>query len=935
MNDNKKKLCIFIAQILTVSFLMPSIVMAAPANPEPVSHTQADGKEITVIKKGDEYFSYFTDDNENLLVMDEEGDYSYVTGTRDGRRLFCRKAGSLPYSGSVVKESALLSEGVRREYAELSGHAYKTFDSAAIREPLTLSRLREDGSTSIPLVAVVVSFNNIGYSTELKWSDRLFFDEDSLRAYYLESSEHKLTFEPAKESCRIETGVPGFDEEDDGIIHVTLDTEHKDWSSLASDKMLSFNAALEKALDKASGYIDVASYDKNGNKIIDSNELGVIFIIAGYEAAAPDVYIKSCGISDNQLLWSYRGGFSSSKGEGYIDGVRLTHFIAVSEYLPNGYSRDKIIQEPLGILYHEFGHFFGLPDLYDTKYLEGNSDPEKDAKAIWRGYDVNYLSIMGLGNWAKDENENFMQVGFDAWSRFILGWTDPELVTKDGKYRSSSQMSDIGYKAILIETDNPHEYYILETRCSEGLDTGLSQYDATVGGKPLSANGILLWHIDDTLFAEYFSRGIVNSKDHRPMVMPLFPEYRISEDNIIDDLSFSGTVPMTWLPFWDSKRFQNLFKGEKGYEDGLNLPLYGKGEDADDPDKRFLSGICIHFLDEKLRDLSVEISGISKPEGKTGEPEDQENHEGAPVALSTLLTQAEISALNDSAVSTASKNSILKRVDDAIEKMVGEKKTISFDNALKAGKKSEPKEYWVKMVVNRAMRYDGRKHLFNKNAGSGKSKVQDMTVKVYYCEKSGGYSDAAPAGDEGWTEAAVKNAVIRNAKAASFDEYGCLTSGLKSLAKTAYISGVTLQDKALNKTLGKALNKELKILAKKLKADKPAAFSDGELNGAGLVQERRLIIPVYPLYIGNGENTGSYTDGNGKKNEYSVNAGVYNSAKKRLRNASVAINFDGGYKKKIRLNFSAKKEKDLKLAEGDGGTLLAGVRNYFGLIEYE
>lgn len=60
----------------------------------------------------------------------------------------------------------------------------------------------------------------------------------------------------------------------------------------------------------------------------------------------------------------------------------------------------------IGVFCHEFGHAFGLPDLYDTD--SGSSG-------------VGHWSLMGSGNWNKPTNP----AHFDAWSKKELGWIVP------------------------------------------------------------------------------------------------------------------------------------------------------------------------------------------------------------------------------------------------------------------------------------------------------------------------------------------------------------------------------------------------------------------------------------------------------------------------------------------------------------------------------
>ena len=168
---------------------------------------------------------------------------------------------------------------------------------------------------------------------------------------------------------------------------------------------------------------------------------------------------------------------------------------------------------------------------------------------------------------------------------------------------------------------------------------------------------------------------------------------------------------------------------------------------------------------------------------------------------------------------------------------------------------------------------------------------------------------------------------------------GKLTEDVKGLRGTTYITEITLEDKELNRTLGKALNKRIASMVKKLKADKGSRVTDGELDSAGF-DERKLIIPIYPLFIASGDSDPVYSDGKGNDNKYSVNPGAFDAEKGKLKGAKIGFRYNNGFEKTVKLRYSRKKKKDF-LSEvtdtNDNGTLkkrLEAIGNYFGILEY-
>lgn len=922
-------------------------VFAVPANPAPREYTQSDGSTITVIQRGDEYFHYYADDNGKLLVLAEDNDFYHVKRDGDSLSLFSLKeeTGSNPLTVSDLSD-----EDIKREFSILTGQGTGDEFKESVTEPVTLDRLegeRGDGKLNsaggsaglktMPLVTIVVGFNDTPYKDEFVWSEKLFGEGDSLRNYYYEMSDHKFTFVPAEESCVSSNSTRGFDEINDGIIHVTLDRDHGSWGDLNNANIADLLQALGEAVQKAGDYMDFSRYDTNKNRVIDNNELGISFIVAGYNAAEP----QDASVSQSQLLWPHQYAFYYNLR---VDNVRIYSYIAISECEKYQVQGDK--QEYPGVVYHELGHYLGLQDLYDSKYIE--TDRPQDA--LWKGYNIYLLSIMGNGNYATDRAGNYKATGFDAFSRAKLGWIEPQDVTYNGIYTLSSQESSNGYNVLRIPTERENEYYLLENRMSEGRDEGLRNYrNYWLDGGNYDPNGIVIWHIEKNIYDRYAQNNEINTADHCPAVIPLFPEGRATGDTVSDwqfseyRLDFNDTLPNFRFPFFSSSNFEKVFRYTDGREKGLFLPLYGEGADVDRPDRRSLSGINIRFIEGPSRDIKVEISGLSdRPVEKVPDmPERFDSGE----ALSDIITEKDIEILNDPDASTVSKNELLSAVNKAIDNRVNESSTLSFNSALKGNGKNNDREYWVKISMNQALRYDGRKHIFSSKKKTGKSSNADINVRVFYCEKTGDHAASPPGDDEksasgrdGWTEAAVKKVKIANPRNACFDFSG--KNQVKGLGETTYISGIVLEDKELNDSVGKALNSAIKSMARKLKSDQTSTYSDGELSKTGL-EETQLIIPMYPLFLGVGENEGHYNDGNGKENSYTVTPGTFNAEKGKLKGAKLRMKYSNGITKSIRLRFSKKKVKDFDTVVTDNDTdsgssskRLSCRGNYFGYIDY-
>lgn len=443
----------------------------------------------------------------------------------------------------------------------------------------------------LPLAIIVVAFSDMPYSEAFDWSDTIFHADRSLAEFYSDMSLGQFTFTPARETSAFGgDNRNAADKVNDGVIHVTLDLPHDDWTleyasmskkDIATTQTLS--DALCAALDKADAYLDFSSYDTDQNGTITTDELAVGFIFAGYEASASDSYKKG----RSKYLWSHAWSLQEIKDDYEFpfelpapDDVTVSSYIAISEQEEDG------TQEPYATLAHELGHYIGLPDLYDTSY---------NTTAEWGKYSVGCLSLMCTTCWVDGDTGETLPTPLDAWSRVILGWVTPTVAEDTGVYTLTAQnyTDNSGYCVLQIATQKPGEYYLLESRAVSKWDAPMTQEFSTDNG------GLLLWHIDDGVYDQYNNDNQVNDSFHRPAVMPLFPEK--TANSTYTFIGKNSTV-QTSRPFFDRTIWSN-FNADLGTT--LNLPLYGTGSNANKRNARTLSGIQLEFLSDAGTEMQV------------------------------------------------------------------------------------------------------------------------------------------------------------------------------------------------------------------------------------------------------------------------------------------------------------------------------------------
>lgn len=196
----------------------------------------------------------------------------------------------------------------------------------------TIKTSASDDTKKLPLLIIVIGFNNVPYDNNYDWASTIFSedtDDWSLAKYYKDNSHGKFTFSPVVETS--EYGKNGnnniADKVNDGIVHVSASMDHYNWIFPEDEPRLNlvkWNTAIKRAMNAANKYVDFSEYDRNGNKEIETSEMALGFVVAGGEAAYNDNLNK--GI-DDYLFWSQ----ASKMRVPSMDGVEVSNYIAIAE----------------------------------------------------------------------------------------------------------------------------------------------------------------------------------------------------------------------------------------------------------------------------------------------------------------------------------------------------------------------------------------------------------------------------------------------------------------------------------------------------------------------------------------------------------------------------------------------------------------------------
>ena len=205
---------------------------------------------------------------------------------------------------------------------------------------------------------------------------------------------------------------------------------------------------VEDLVDLVDPLVDFSDYDNDGDGEVD----GLMVIHSGRGA-------EYAGGSD--IIWSHMWSITPR----YRDGVSISSYTIQPEFL--SVPGDQTI----GVIAHELGHVFGLPDLYDTDYSSNG---------------VGKWGVMSFGSWLGPRGKGESPSHLCAWSKVQLGWITPLDVIDDLSSETilNAEQNSVAYRLYSADTVNS-EYFLVENRQRIGFDSYLP------------SAGLMIWHIDD------------------------------------------------------------------------------------------------------------------------------------------------------------------------------------------------------------------------------------------------------------------------------------------------------------------------------------------------------------------------------------------------------------------------------------------------------
>ena len=261
--------------------------------------------------------------------------------------------------------------------------------------------------------------------------------------------------------------------------HYASDAEGTGQSGLSKSR---FRDGIREALGKlaadpekyAPAGFDLDAFDYNAKDELDG--FGVLHSGHGAEYGGDEQTARIWSHKSSGLKWAVPDSLLPARREEEGSGVRLRGGAArqVNKFYVAAalHGKDHTGMLRFGVLVHEVGHSFGLPDLYDTSFA---------------GKGIGKYDVMSTGNYEFD-GTGYYPSSMSAWTKVYLGWAEAVEITEDGTYtlEAASEGKHQVYKIAhgFPGGDKP-EYILLENRQPVG-------YDSTMEG-----GGIAIYHVDE------------------------------------------------------------------------------------------------------------------------------------------------------------------------------------------------------------------------------------------------------------------------------------------------------------------------------------------------------------------------------------------------------------------------------------------------------
>lgn len=213
---------------------------------------------------------------------------------------------------------------------------------------------------------------------------------------------------------------------------------------------------IKEASDAIQDQVNLKDYDWDGDGEADQ----VFFLYAGLGQASGG----SAGTiwpHESELRYWPCGVLSYPTG-------KINTYACANELQPETQGSSRYISAGIGTICHEFSHCLGFADMYDTT---GGG-----------GYGMSVFDVMDQGSY---NGNGFVPCNYTAFERIYAGWVEPIELIDQATVKDMKSVSDYGRPFIMYNYKNTNEYFLMENRQNTGWDEGL-----------YGSNGLLITHVN-------------------------------------------------------------------------------------------------------------------------------------------------------------------------------------------------------------------------------------------------------------------------------------------------------------------------------------------------------------------------------------------------------------------------------------------------------
>lgn len=455
--------------LLIIAILLGTVsLMARPGFSKPVDVLQPDGTTITLLMHGDEFRHFMTTTDGFTVVKGEDGFYYYADRGANGLLqsttiiaknaterdesqlsfLANRKKMIAPDMTEYQKEMKASALQMQRDYTSLFDTKRKN-RVGGIWEPIDYSKFKG--------LIILVEFSDRKFTTP---NPQAFYQRLTSEKNYQDTSHEyfPVDVDGSARDYFYENSMGIFDPTFNVVGPIQIDAKATDCGGQNSSSQTRANI-FKKVLGQVNNEIDFTEYDLNNDGYIDL----CYFIFAGYGS-----YMQ--GNNDN-YLWPHASDFSQNArwyGMRY-DGKYFGRYACSVELMDyEAYAESHQYLDGIGTICHEFSHVLGLADHYDTDYSDNGLAKHPDD---W--------DIMASGT---DLNYGLTPVGYNAFERYVLGFTTPAEINAEGIYTLNPFNSS--NESYILQSGSEDEYFFIENRQQGKWD------------RFLPGHGMLVWRAD-------------------------------------------------------------------------------------------------------------------------------------------------------------------------------------------------------------------------------------------------------------------------------------------------------------------------------------------------------------------------------------------------------------------------------------------------------